>query len=681
MTLNSAIASGTGAISLVAQLALSQKAGISTGGSGSIDVNSVTASISMDDGSMTTAVNGNIRYAALGGLTLGALSTGGNVSLGASSISDSGSLDVDVSANALRIATTGMGAGDGAGTATSHLQIAVGTLAANVAGLGGLYLDETDAIVVDALASIGVARVNADGTTALVSDASMSDLVSGGNLVLVTGAGNITLNDGLVNGASVTAAGNLLLQAGGAASDLMVNASLLSSGGNISLDAGRDIVQNAAIGAAMAAKSVDLLAGGNITMANGTSLAANGGNILLQAGGNVTVELITAGGGSVGITATLGGIIDGDAAPAETEIDIVASSLQLSAAIGIGSGANALETTVGTLSAQTGAGGLFLIESDGLTVGAVTVQANRVGADGAATATLNAAQANFSSLAGGSLVLVTNTGDLLVNNIVSANGGGNILLRASTGALALNTAISSGTGSISLVAQTAIGQKAAITTAGGGSIDVHATAGGIAMDDGTVTTAVGGNIRYVAASTLTLGALSTGGSVSLGASSISDSGTTDLDVGASSLRIVTTGTGAGDGAGTATAHLQIAVGSLAANVAGMGGLYLAETDAIVVDALASIGVARVNADGSTALVSDASMSDLVSGGNLVLVTGAGGITLNDGIVNGTSVSAAGNLLLQAGGATSDIAVNAALLSTGGNISLNAGRDLLIGSSV
>ncbi|RUT67574.1 hypothetical protein D0817_25735, partial [Flavobacterium cupreum] len=105
------------------------------------------------------------------------------------------------------------------------------------------------------------------------------------------------------------------------------------------------------------------------------------------------------------VRATLGSIIDEDATPAETEVDIVAAGLQLSAAFGIGSGANALETTVGTLSAQTGAGGLFIVESDGLTVGAVTVQANRVDASAAATTTLNAAQASFFSLAGGSLVL------------------------------------------------------------------------------------------------------------------------------------------------------------------------------------------------------------------------------------------------------------------------------------
>ncbi|MBV5332439.1 hypothetical protein JZU54_02480, partial [bacterium] len=107
-------------------------------------------------------------------------------------------------------------------------------------------------------------------------------------------------------------------------------------------------------------------------------------NIHLQATlGNITLEKVDAGTtGSVSIIATSGSILDGDTA-GDSEIDIVANGLLLNAGITAGVGANHLDTTVSTLTANaTGTGavstnGVFVTESDGFTLDTVDVNVYR----------------------------------------------------------------------------------------------------------------------------------------------------------------------------------------------------------------------------------------------------------------------------------------------------------------
>ena len=677
LALNSTAGNGSGSITLLATGAISQSAmGHLVTGGGTIDVESSTGGIVMASGAMASTNGASIRYKAAGDITLGLLDartaanrgdgllTGqavwGTVSvLAAGSVLDiAGDSAVDIYAAELRLA-----AGTSIGAGGKALDLEVSKLSASAGA--SLYLSDASDVTLDATAAIMVNRVKADGSISGsgVSDAAQSNLQSGAALVLQAVGTIVNGNGGLI-----TAGGNLLLAAG---VDLTLGAVVGSSGGNISLSAARDIVQNANVTAAAAGKSIDLLAGRNILMANGSTTSANNGNLQLQAVNSVTIETLAAGNGSVLITATGGAIADHDV-NGDSEVDITAAALSLSAGTAIGSGANHLEINVTTLTARSGAGGLFLAESDGLTVAAVTAQVNRVGADGASTATSNAAQDGLASTAAGAIVLQSASGNLLVSNSVTAAGNGNILLQAAGGSLTLNAAVGSTGGFISLAGATGIAQNANLATTGGGSIELLSGAA-ISMADGSTSIAVSGNLRYVAAGALTLGALSTGGNVSLAAASIADSGSTDTDVRANELRIVSSGTTSG--VGTAAAHLQLAVNMLAANVAGSAGLYLDQSGALVIGALADIGVSRVGVDGTLSAVTDSGIADLVSGGNLVL-NGAS-ITLQDGDNNGRALGAAGNLLLNASG---DLLVLSNLV-VGGNISLAAGNDLRLGVSI
>jgi hypothetical protein len=103
-------------------------------------------------------------------------------------------------------------------------------------------------------------------------------------------------------------------------------------------------------------------------------------------------------------------VIDGDTA-GDTEVDVTAAGLQLAAgsSFGIGSGSNHLETTVSNLTAAAGSGGVFVTETDAVTVTSLTVNVQRVGAEGSSSATDNATQSGLSTgtSSNGHIVLVS----------------------------------------------------------------------------------------------------------------------------------------------------------------------------------------------------------------------------------------------------------------------------------
>ena len=724
LTLNAGVDAGAGNITLLASAAITQAAPgdlFTTGGT--IDVQSSAGAIVMADGAQALSNAGNIRYRAATDISLGLLdarstadrtlgSLSGQASWGSVSVSSvSGSITdnaetavtVDIYARELRINTAALAGGAGAGA--NHLESEVLSVSASV-GTGGLFMTESSAITVGQTGAITVARVRSDGTVAgsSVGDAQQSDLMSAGAVVLQSTAGSIVISEGDVDPLTlgVSAAGNILLKAGGVGSDLVLEADVLSSAGNISLNAAQDVVHNADLASAALGKSIDLVAGRNIVMAQGTLTQVNNANIVLQAAGSITLETLLAGTGNVQLIATGGSIIDGDAA-GDAELDITAAGLVLRAASAIGSGANHLESSVGTLSAATGAGGLFITESEAITVGALTVNVQRVDATGASAPSGYAAQEDLASTGAGAIVLNLLAGDIVIGAGsggagVLASGAGNVLLQTVSGALTLNAGVDAGAGNITLLASAAITQAAPgdlFTT--GGTIDVQSSAGAIVMADGAQALSNAGNIRYRAATDISLGLLdarstadrtlgslsgqASWGSVSVSSvsGSITDNAETavTVDIYARELRINTAALAGGAGAGAN--HLESEVLSVSASV-GTGGLFMTESSAITVGQTGAITVARVRSDGTVAgsSVGDAQQSDLMSAGAVVLQSTAGSIVISEGDVDPLTlgVSAAGNILLKAGGVGSDLVLEADVLSSAGNISLNAAQDVV-----
>ena len=651
----------------------------------------------MAEGSVTSTDAGNVRYAAsIGSVTVGVLDArsaadrasallSGQAGWGAVSIlAGTAILDtvevvtsVDVYASSLRLSATAVG------QSTNALETEVATLSAAV-GSGGLFVLESSAIAIDQTASIIVNRVALDGSSVSASDSAQSDLISAGNTVLNTTAGSITVNQGNLNDSGVLVTGNLLLNAGGT-SDLIVNAKIVSTAGNISLNASRDIVQHDGISAQGTGKSIDMLASHDISMDLSSLTQSANGNLLLQAGNNVTLESLVAGSGNISVTAIAGNIADLDTL-GDTEIDISGAGLLLKAGNGIGSGSVALGITVSTLTASAGAGGMYLNETDGLTLGTLTVQANRVDATGATTLTTNAAQSDLITSANGNIVLVSNSGTLSLNDgdsnssAVSANGSGNVLIAAlgSNATLSINAGVNSGSGNVTLSTTNALTVGAAVNLSAGAGASLLMTSSAGAVTLAGSDNASAGTIRIVGAIDVALGNLTaTSVSIIASAGSISNASGSSTNVSATDLRLQ-----AGTAIGSATNPLSLAVSHLSAAAAN-GSMSLSQTGAITITSVA-VAAQQVNADGSTSLISDAAQADLTTGGNgnIVLVTQNGAITLNDGDANGSAVAAngSGNVLLQARGAGNNLQANANVSSGSGHLTLLAANDLNLAAS-
>ncbi|WP_176330217.1 hypothetical protein, partial [Oceanospirillum sanctuarii] len=399
------------------------------------------------------------------------------------------------------------------------------------------------------------------------------------------------------------------------------NAAITNSVGHTSLQAGRDLLVNASVSNSADAMTLDLLAGRNLVMADGTQLSSSNGDIRAEAtSGDLVTELLNAGTANIALLA--GNRLsdrDGDSL-------ITASGLILKAGTAAGSSSNVLNTNIDLISAQVGSEGLFLTETNDLTIGALSVAAQRVdsSAQNDALSAISTTQEDLNSLDNGAVIVTVTAGDLTLNGGtdeagLTATGSGNVRLQTLSGNLNLNAGLNAGSGHISLLAEGAVSQSTIgdlSTTVG--DIDLQAT-GNVGMADGATSTTTDGNIRYAVSGDLTLGGLSSNtGDISLIANSISDAGSDEIDLSAQQLRVSITGAAGGFGSGDNA--IETAVGTLSAQ-SGSAGFFLLESDALTITELAAITTQHVNADGTAAdSNTDAVLSDLVSQGALVLET-------------------------------------------------------------
>ena len=686
--LSSAGVGAGGAISvLVAGVMQQAAAGDISSGGGSVDIQT-TGALTMADGASISSGGGLLRVAAGGALTVGVIDAGaGAMSISAAAVRDiagDAATGADLSAASLRLVTTGTAIADGVGSSADAIETALGAIAAELGG-GGLFINQAGALTVQTAAAINLPRVQADGTvsTLFAIDAALSGLTSPGALV-VQASGSLQS----AAGNAISAGGNLLLSATGTDADLVLAANLSNATGHASLLAGRDITVGAALALDGSGRTLELQAGRALLLAQDSALSTRNGAVLLRAETDITIESINAGTAAIAMISNSGSITEGDVsnnATSDAEVDVTAGSLRLNALGAIGLPANAIETSVGTLTASAGAAGLFITETSGLRIDKVTVAAQRVGADASAARVDLADTQGLSVTAGGvgadALSITVLAGDLTLEGdlegdaLAASNGGGALLLDARLGKITVNDGVSAA-GALSLLARTDIVLAAAGDIDAGGSLDLQA-GGAVLMADGTLISSPAGNIRIAATGLMTVGAVVTAGDVSLLGRGISDAGGAEIDISSNALRVVTTGTAAGQGFGAGDKPLQLQVTRLAATVAGVGasGFFAVESDGLEIDSLAAIAVDRVNADGSLSTITstDAALSDLVSAGNIVILSD-GAITLRQGSANDVAVQSVGNLLLHARGGA--LLIDGAVRSSSGHISLLSGGDIV-----
>lgn len=152
------------------------------------------------------------------------------------------------------------------------------------------------------------------------------------------------------------------------------------------------MLQNANVSTSTSAKTIDVVAARNVTMADGTSVTTTDGDARIEAtAGTITSETVTLGTGNLNLIAGL------DIADLDGSSLITANGLMMTAGSGIGSSANVLNTAVGTLAASAAADGIFVTETSGLTIGDVITTVQRVDSTGL-DSNLSATQGNQEDL-------------------------------------------------------------------------------------------------------------------------------------------------------------------------------------------------------------------------------------------------------------------------------------------
>ncbi|MEI7783729.1 MAG: hypothetical protein WCK08_05035, partial [Betaproteobacteria bacterium] len=242
----------------------------------------------------------------------------------------SGSDNLDITAAVLVVTANG----GSLGTSASRLETSLGSLTATV-GAGGAHLVETDALLVSSLSSTGAVNLE---TQAAGSDLSIASLMAVGQTVTLVSQGAVLDGDSGADDLDITAA------------SLSVTASGLGTA-------------SSALDTALTRLSGAFGAGGlNLadTDALQVGVLSSGGAVSLATGGDLSVASLNAGAQSVSLNVK-GSVLDGDSA--NTGVKLSAGRLSV-VAEGMGSQSSPLKTSVDSLVAQVGAGGLFVKDTD-----------------------------------------------------------------------------------------------------------------------------------------------------------------------------------------------------------------------------------------------------------------------------------------------------------------------------
>ena len=291
--------------------------------------------------------------------------------------------------------------------------------------------------------------IGASGSPLSIETKTLGAVTQSGNIVL-TQAGNLAIGE-------VTTTGQVDLDiVGGGLVGVDENHRL--AGDKVTVTAEDDVTVNTE---ATAELNIKTLGDIDVTEKDGIArVNLDGSNVVLSSTeGDIGVGLITAV-TAVSVDAKAGAIVDADNDDTNNPtIDIVADTLSLKAAKGIGQPEKFLELKVSELSANANSGGIYL----------------------------------------------SNEGDLKLLPVFA--GGGNVIIRTDANLEIAGNASNTGGGNITLQATGDVDQAGDVSATGRGSVSVVSTAGNIDMDREALTSVVSGVVDYQAAQTLEIGKL------------------------------------------------------------------------------------------------------------------------------------------------------------------------------
>src|SRR5258706_461779 len=429
----------------------------------------------------------------------------------------------------------------------------------------------------------------------------------------VTGNGGVTLRPNTAGTAITLGSGTSGLNFTGAALDRITTGGTLTIGANSAPAAG-SITVDAAVQASNAT-NIALVTGGDITFAASGALTSSGAVIL---------------------TANSGAVI-GNAA---SLTNVTANDLTITTLNGVGV-ANALETSVNTLSATASNADINISEANGLGLNFIDA--------GTGNVTLNLSAGALTDNNGGANNVVANNltvtapggiGDVetIVNTLTATTTNADISINESNG-LALNL-VDAGTGNVTLTLS-----AGALTDNNGAAINIIANTTTLSASTGIGSS----DALETAVSTLSV-TNSTSGNIALtDADSVSVGGS---NTGGGSIALTAGGIGS---------RLTVNAGGLNPN----GGTIYLVGDEMAMPGAISAGAGNVNLQPNT------------TGTVITLGTGTGGLNLSDATLN--QVSTTGTL--QIGTATAgSITVDAGLNQGGKNLALVTGGDITFGAA-
>ncbi|MEZ6057383.1 MAG: DUF4347 domain-containing protein [Planctomycetaceae bacterium] len=356
------------------------------------------------------------------------------------------------------------------------LDVEVNTLAA-VSCTGDIFVTDSSSVVIATLDGLtnGVQLVNDDAnggtgdiliraTNGITIDNNIINAGSGSTTLAAGvggGSGQLDINANITNSTSGTGGGAVRLVA---VDDINLNdmSTIDTNGGNVELHAGQTFHFNDTL----TAGSVD----SHLTMATDTRLLTDGGNAILTATGNVLLSRVDASvfatpAGTVYVVADsdrsgVGEIIDNHLGDGSGHENVIAASLSLRAATGIGAtgpdATTAIDTRVNTVAALTDSGSIKIDNRSALTIGTVAGSAFSLSLTSGSFGEVNSGEVEILSgisitdLAGtgtdgqdsaADAIAVQANGSITVQQSLTNNDAGNITLHAIGGGVTFNASV------------------------------------------------------------------------------------------------------------------------------------------------------------------------------------------------------------------------------------------------
>lgn len=606
------------------------------------------------------------------------------------------------------------GTGNDASVTGSAATLSIGTVTA----LGSVTLAETGgALLRGTSMNITGKTVNLTGKSGIGTVAAPFTVTASNLNATVTDPGvpvEVTNTTALISVSATTNNGDAKLTYSGGSLQFTASTGLLTASGaaTVSFDnMGGDVVLGpvnvasiTASGAIIAAPSVDLT-GGTVTLTAGTGIGAVGspiqtnvttlnattttGKIIISQTGAFTLNAqsmgftdplamtgsdinvsnttgnITVGAASAFGTVTLsagGAILAGSLVGTTNAFNVFGDTVALSATSGIGTTGAVLQTSVNTLTANGGAGGLFVSNNK--------------------TLMLSSASAT------GGAVSITNIGKLEVGSVTAV---GQAVTLSATGAL-----IDSNGPAVNVTAQSATLSGSSIGSSSDpfetkvlSSLTATATSGAVYISDlgtGTITlaataTGLGADINFTSLGSIVLKAVTAqGNAVTLNAAGSISNGLASpgVNITAQTLSIVAPG-----GIGTSVNPLEILVAQIAIADGGAPGVFMDNAGAVSITAgtLEAPGSGTLTFNAASITIQDLGTTpvSLAVGRSLVLKTKTGPIVfLNQ--ANTIQTSGGGTITVQAGttAGSGGVAVVGNLTTDGGAINVTADGTITIG---